>query len=169
MWCSTRKCIRSTFLIYINDIHRTSNLLKFHLFADDTCIFSSNKNVEIMEENLNELKSVSCWLSANKLSLNVSKSSFLIFHPPQKKVKKIILIINNSNIPEKTCTKYLGVIIDKYPTWKDHIHYLNIKLSKANGILTKLQYKLPRRLMKTVYYALFKPHRLLHYYMDLHS
>ena len=66
--------------------------------------------------------------------------------------------INNSNIPEKTCTKYLGVIIDKYLTWKDHIHYLNIKLSKANGILTKLRYNLPRRLMKTVYYALFKPH-----------
>ena len=54
------------FLIYINDIYRTSKLLKFHLFADDTCILSNNKNVQTIEKTLNkELKYVSCWLSAN--------------------------------------------------------------------------------------------------------
>ena len=73
----------------------------------------------------------------------------------KKKVQKINLIINMRNIPGKTCTKYLGVIIDKHLIWKKHINYLNIKLS--NGILTKLRYNLPRRLIKTVYCALFKP------------
>ena len=78
------------FLIYINNISRISNLLRFHLFADDTSIFYSDKDVNQIERVVNkELCLVAQWLSANKLSLNVTKSSFIIFHPPQKRVKKI--------------------------------------------------------------------------------
>ena len=63
--------------------YRISQLLKFHLFADDTSIFYSNKDIKIIENVVNkEICSVAQWLSANKLSLNVSKSSFVIFHPP---------------------------------------------------------------------------------------
>ena len=106
-----------------------------------------------MEKIINtELKTVACWLSANKLSLNISKSSFLIFHPPQKTVKKINLKIYD-NIPEKVNTKYLGVIIDKHLTWKDHIHQLNIKLNRSLGILSKLRHNLPPTLIKTIYYT----------------
>ena len=81
------------FLIYINDINRTSNLLKFNLFADDTSIFYSDKDVNQIERVVNrELglvqQVVAQWRSANKLSLNATESSFIIFHPPQKRVKK---------------------------------------------------------------------------------
>ena len=101
---------------------------------------------------------MACWFSANKLSLNISKSSFLIFHPTQKTVEKIKLKIYNGNIPEKTSTKYLGVILDKHLTWKDHIHQLNVKLSKSLGILSKLRHNLLRHVIKTVYYAFFQPY-----------
>ena len=77
------------FLIYINDIYRTSQLLKVHLFADGTSIFYSNKDIKIIETVVNkEICSVAQWLSANKLSLNVSKSSFVIFHPPPPQKKE---------------------------------------------------------------------------------
>ena len=77
------------FLIYINDISRTSNILKFHLFVDDTSILYSDKDVNCIEKLVNEeIGLVAQWLSANKLSLNVTKSSFILFHPPQKRVKK---------------------------------------------------------------------------------
>ena len=59
-----------------------------------------------------ELGLVALWLSANKLSLNVTKSSFIIFHLPQKRVKKINIKINLKDILEKNNTKYLGVIVD---------------------------------------------------------
>ena len=101
------------FLIYINDIYRTSQLLKVHLFADDTSIFYSNKDIKIIENVVNkEICSVAQWLSANKLSLNVSKSSFVIFHPPppplpseKKRIQKINIRINKKDIPEKSYTK----------------------------------------------------------------
>jgi hypothetical protein len=70
------------FLLYINDISQSSDILKFFLFADDTTVFySADPSDENTEEILNtELEKVSCWLAANKLSLNVKKSNFLHFH-----------------------------------------------------------------------------------------
>ena len=59
-------------LIYINDMVNVSLTLFFILFADDTNLFISGKNLKILYNTLNdELKKVVDWLSANKLSLNV--------------------------------------------------------------------------------------------------
>ena len=56
---------------------------------------------------------------------------------------------------EKTCTKYLGVLLDEYLLFKDHINTLKQKLNRANGILTKLKHHLPSDILKIVYYSLF--------------
>ena len=122
------------FLIYINDISRTSNLLKFHLCADDTSIFYSDKDVNHIEKVVyEEICLVPQWLSANKLSLNVTKSSFVIFH----------LSIS-------------GAILDIHLTWREHIHYLNIKLTKALGIISKLRYNVPKYLLVTIILCFFQ-------------
>ena len=69
------------FLLYINDIVQSPPLLlTFYLFADDTVIFLSGKNVNTLEETLNqELVNVSHWLIANKLSLNIKNKQILSF------------------------------------------------------------------------------------------
>ena len=56
---------------------------------------------------------------------------------------------------EKTCTKYLGVLLDEYLLFKDHINTLKQKLNRANGILAKLKHHLPSDILKIVYYSLF--------------
>ena len=48
--------------------------------------------------------------------------------------------------------------MDKNLTWKEHIHYLNIKLNRALGIISKLRYNVPQNLLVTIYSAFFKPH-----------
>jgi len=59
------------FLLYVNDFPNTSSLLKFHLFADDTNIYFSSKNLSHLEATLNcELKSVAEWMKCNRLALN---------------------------------------------------------------------------------------------------
>ena len=73
------------FLIYINDITHCSDLFELHLFADDTNLFYSNKNLSLLESSINtHLEYINLWLSCNKLSLNVTKTNFVIFHTPQK-------------------------------------------------------------------------------------
>ena len=69
------------FLIYINDIYTSPLKVSFHLFADDTCLFYSNKNLKTLETNVNvALSNISNWLKTNKIKLNFSKSYLLIFN-----------------------------------------------------------------------------------------
>ena len=75
------------FLLYINDFHSCSDLFDFHLFADDTYLFSTHKSLSFLEAIINDkLINVNSCLCANKLSLNVEKSTFMVFHPPQRKI-----------------------------------------------------------------------------------
>ena len=78
------------FLLYINDISQSSNILKFFLFADDTTVYySADPSDGNTESVLNrELENVSSWLAANKLSLNVKNQISFIFimERPRKKL-----------------------------------------------------------------------------------
>ena len=98
------------FILYINDINRSSKIFDFHLFADDTNLFLSDSNLKELEKKLNvELKMVNKWLYANKLSLNIEKTSFVIFHSYQKKINHTInLKIANTPIRQDTSVRYLG-------------------------------------------------------------
>ena len=75
------------FLLYINDIYKSSSLFAFYLFADDTSIILANNNLKELESLVNrELGNVNEWLKVNKLSLNIKKSNFVIFRPRQKNI-----------------------------------------------------------------------------------
>ena len=129
------------FLVYINDFNNSSDLLDFHLFADDSNLFYAHKNLRSLEEHLNQqLINIHNWLCVNKLSLNVDKSHFVIFHPVQKVVDYAInLSINNKYLIEKKSYKYLGVIIDSNLNWKEHINELCKKISRGIGILLNFE------------------------------
>ena len=74
--------------IYINDFINSSSIFDFHLFADDSNLFYSAKDSQHLEETVNrELGEINTWLCANKPSLNIDKTHFVIFHPYQNKVK----------------------------------------------------------------------------------
>ena len=76
------------FLLCINDIQTTSKKFDFFLLADDTNLLFADKNLKSLESIVNiELDNVCDWLLANKLSTNIDKSNFVIFHPYQRKTK----------------------------------------------------------------------------------
>ena len=69
------------FLLFINDLPNASRRLKFYIFADDTNIYYDSDTIEDLTKKVNnELKYVKRWLDANKLSLNISKTNYIIFH-----------------------------------------------------------------------------------------
>ena len=88
------------FTIYINDMHQTVTSSKMHHFAYDTNLLFSNKNNKLMAKILNqEFKSVFEWLCANRLTINVSKTEFIIFKPPKKPLnQRIVLKLNGNKI-----------------------------------------------------------------------
>ena len=89
-------------IIYINDIIYSSNLFKFTMYADDTTLFTTLRghNQDNMQTVLinDELSKISNWLIANRLSLNVAKTKFMVFSMPQKKINIPLLRLANSNI-----------------------------------------------------------------------
>ena len=113
------------FLLYINDFKNCTSSLDLHLFADDSNLFFSHKNLAQLEMIINvELAHVQTWLSTNKLSLNIDKSIYILFHPPQKKVNiSIKLNINDTSLKEKPRIKYLGIMLDSNLNWKSHKLY----------------------------------------------
>ena len=102
------------FLIYINDLPNISKILNFYLFADDTNIYYVSTSLHELEQTINrELKKLYLWLNVNRLSLNIDKTDFIIFHLYNKPVKqKITIKINKKAINEKENIKYLGVLVD---------------------------------------------------------
>ena len=75
------------FLIYINDLPNCSNNLLFKIFADDTNIFATSSNLKTLEALMNsELDKVKEWCDVNKLSINISKTSYMIIKPARKKI-----------------------------------------------------------------------------------
>jgi hypothetical protein len=68
------------FLLYMNDIQNCSKLLSFVLFADDTNIFNSNNCLKVIIEVIpTEINKVAELLNVNKLSLNITKTKFILF------------------------------------------------------------------------------------------
>ena len=65
-------------------------------------------------------------IPANKLSLNVEKSNFILFHPPQKRLQDSTfnLSLNNKQLKREYCIKYLGLLIDSHLTWKPQVDFV---------------------------------------------
>ena len=125
------------FLLYVNDLPNTSSLLTFHLFADDTNIYYSCKNLDDLESKLNhELKVVAEWLKSNMLALSILKTNFILFHSKKLKPSKLFnLKVDGVNIKQVFTVRYLGVTFDSNFTWKNHINELCSKLSKTVGVI----------------------------------
>ena len=96
----------------MNDTSRCSKKLSFVLFADDTKLFYSHKNVYILYNTLNqELINITSWLSCNKLSLNVKKTHFMVFETKRKKLDQAFEIkINDQQIEKVQCTKFVRIM-----------------------------------------------------------
>ena len=148
------------FLIYINDIIRCSHIMQFVLFADDTNIFFSSQSLAELENIINkELDHLAMWFKANKLSLNIDKTSYILFRNRGKKVKNNLNInIDGVNINQVTSAKFLGLYIDEQLTWTNHIRHISSKISKNIGIIRKLSYIVSQHVLTTLYHTLIKPY-----------
>ena len=154
------------FLIYINDLLNCSNFGQFILFADYTNIFVSGESREAAVAKANELlTSVSSYMYANKLHINMKKSCYMHFKPEDghsNQSNDIIsttpVKINDYQIKEVEETKFLGVIIDKNLSWQPHIDYLTKKLRCCSGQLNRIKKYLPKSLHKSLYHTLFESH-----------
>ena len=148
------------FLLYINDLNNVSTLVELILFADDTNLFMSHKDPVYLAASLNsELNKLSTWFKANKLSLNLKKTNFMLFKPRQKRYHfPMQICINEQRIERVKETVFLGVVLDEHLSWKPHISQVARKISKSIGVINRARFFLPKPCLKTLYYCLVYPY-----------
>ena len=83
----------------------------------------------------NELEKITLWLKMNKLSLNVQKTKFMIFHRKQKQISELNIAINYTDIERVESFNFLGLHIHESLSWRTHTDTVKNKVSKVVGIL----------------------------------
>ena len=154
-------------LIYINDLPRASDKFNFIMYADDTTLFRSVQSLAANDENSYsnfenemdiELGNVGNWLTANKLSLNVHKSKYMIFSKSNKFNSYPKLKIDDSIIQQVHEFNFLGITFDVQLNRKLHIERCAMKCSRNIGIVNKLKRFIPTFIMLTLYHTLIHSH-----------
>ena len=151
------------FNIFINDIIKACSKFAFILYADDTTLNSTldsfgNDTEEIQNSIISELKKVFKWLDFNKLCLNFSKSKFMFFQMPQKRVSNLLFNIDRMHIEQVSEFNFLGLIIDSNLNWKTHLNEISTKISRIIGLLLKLKYIFRKQVLHSIYNSLIMPH-----------
>ena len=132
------------FLIYINDLHLVSDKLCPIMYADDSSFFISGSSVDELIDTANhELSNIYEWLVQNKLSLNVSKSKYMIFSKDKRRTSthKHLLINNHDKL-----------------SWNLHISTVSTKIAKNIGLLCKLRKSLNNDTLRNLYFSLIHPY-----------
>ena len=91
-------------------------------------------------------------------TINIEKSNYVIFRPPQKLVNySINLIINNQTLTHENSIKYLGIMINSHLNWKSQVNYISKKTKRSIGILSKLRHYVNLKTLANLYYSFIYP------------
>ena len=151
------------FIIYMNDINEVSSIFEAILFADDTSLTStlslfSDPQNNRFSENINlELHKISEWMRVNKLSLNISKTKYMIFRYSQRSpntIPKLHLKIENTTIEKVQSFNFLGLTVNENLSWKDHINNIGRIISKTIGIMRRVKRLVNSSILLKIYNSL---------------
>ena len=148
------------FLIFVNDLHKVTKYLDPIMFVDDTNLLCSHKNIKTLFQIVNsELKLVTGWFLANKLSLNAKRTKYVLFYKVTMwdflPLQLPAMILNNVKIKRENSVKFLSVIIDENLTWKDHIEVVENKIAKNIGVFYRASHLLDFKNLLKIYFSFF--------------
>ena len=152
------------FLLYINDLPNATQFLSL-LFADDTTFQMSSNNLPHLFSVANtELSKAAVWFQANKLTLNVSKTKFILFRPKSIKVdfSDLKIFIANEEIERigedcrKKFFKFVIIYLDEHFTWSYHINHVGNKVASGSYAISTAKHFLNRKLRLTLYNSFFR-------------
>ena len=123
-------------------------------YVDDTTLIIGHKNHVYLKYCIkSDLKIVQDWFNANKLTLNLTKTTYMTFHTKTNTATDLNLTLNGVTLPKTHCTKFLGTWLDDRLVWTEHVKNLKIKLANLLGLLKRSKKVLTTHAMKMLYYA----------------
>ena len=141
------------FIIFTNDIHRQLQHCKSLLFADDTTLYKSHRNLQyltwMIEDDMNRLVN---WFRVNKLTLNIEKTICILFQKP-KNNKEITIKVGEQKVKNTSEAKFLGLWIDEHLKWTTHIQKIILKITRNANLLKYNQNMMPVSTKKLIYHS----------------
>ena len=151
------------FLLYINDLPQCLSKTKPRLFADDTNLTASGDSIPHLETAVNsDLENLRKWLTANRLTLNVAKTEFMLIGSKQivKSISDLQLkvVIENKPVKRVVECKTLGVTLDQHLSWKSNTENICNKITSGISALRRLKEFIDRKTLVSVYNAIVRPY-----------
>ena len=146
------------FIIFTNDLHKQLQHCNSILFADDTTLYKSHRNLKYLNWCIeDDMKTIVKWFQVNKLTLNIEKIVCLLFQK-QGQSKEITIKVDNITIQNTHETKFLGIWLDEHLNWTTHIQKLILKLTRNTNLLKYNQNLMPIHTKKLVYHSHITSH-----------
>ena len=148
------------FLIYINDINNACPDTTFKLFADDSNVFVKDSNLKDLFISANAASLKICnWFKSNRLTINHSKSAYVLFFPSKEDDEYIAtnnlnVYIENNPIARVHHIKFLGVMIDEHMNFKQHVVTLVKSIKSVNGLLYTRRNYIPMPCRRNLFFSM---------------
>ena len=151
------------FLIFVKNLNNSTKVIDPVLFVDNSNLFCTDNNIRTLFETTNqELNQINDWFLANKLSLNVGETKYILFHKLTDQdnlpLKLPSLELNGNIIGTQNSLKFLGVVMDEHITWKEHIQLIKNKVSKSVGVLCKTSKLINCKCLQRIYFSFMHSH-----------
>ena len=150
------------YLIYVNDCAKSLKHSNAILYADDTTLIISAKSYSELYKFMNEdLKNLHKWLCLNKLTLNASKTKYMIYSISSRSANipsELSVTIDNDPIERVENYTFLGIKINQYLSWKHHMSDILSKIQRNLGIVRKIARFLDRHSLFQLYHSLIMSH-----------
>jgi len=134
-WCSGRSSIHPSIHPSIHGV-----------YADDTNMTFTACSVEGLRHEMNaDIEKLKQWLCANKLTLNILKTEYMLIGSRQRiatVTESLDLSINGTSLKKVNCSKCLGVELDEFLSWDSHITSVCKKVSSGIGVIKKINFHL---------------------------
>ena len=132
------------------------------MFADDSNIFHAYPSNQVhvdLSDITNNLTFISDWCDANKITVNINKTNYMVIKSKRKKINIEGLVkIKGHVLNEVEVASFVGIHIDNYLTWKDHINRTSTMLRKKVGIIYRLRHFVPQYILLLLYRSFVQPH-----------
>lgn len=153
------------FTVFINDLPTSIRYGDVFLFADDATLSVYGKSICDIELKLNQaLDEVYSWTQKNHLVLNIKKTKVMVIGSRQKlqtfDEKKLHVQINRTPIECVSVYKCLGVVLDIFLLFSNHVDRVASQMKQKLGVIRRLKGTFNTRYLSLLYWGYVLPHAM---------
>ena len=149
------------FSVYVNSLPNSVSIGSIDMYADDTTLTVSGTDASEIEEKLtNGVNQVMNWISANRLVINLDKTTVMVIGSRGKlnRIDSLNIIAKGNHLKRVRVAKCLGVLIDEELHWTDQVEKVTKTVQSKLSMLRRVKPFVPTECLAMLYNSFVQPH-----------